>query len=56
MKETVAHKIKQLSLEAKQKGDAKVKATLASGNTTALSKAIKTKEQADLFMKMLKSL
>ena len=58
MKETIDDKIKQLWQQAKKTGKSSdsIKVTLTSGNETALSRVIKTKEQADLFMKILKSL
>jgi hypothetical protein len=56
MKETLTYKIKQLSNKAKESGKKDIKATLSSGDTTSLNKAIKTKQEADVFMKMLKAL
>ena len=56
MKETLTYKIKQLSNKAKESGKKNIKVTLASGNTTSLNEAIKTKQEADIFMKMLRAL
>ena len=56
MKETIKHKIKQLSNKAKATGKKDIKATLSSGDNSSLNKAIKTKQEADTFMKMLKAL
>ncbi|MBX2920681.1 MAG: hypothetical protein KF746_00715 [Chitinophagaceae bacterium] len=56
MKETISYKIKQLSSKAKGSNKKNIKVTLTSGNTTSLNEAIKTKEEADVFMKMLRSL
>lgn len=55
MKDQVLDKIKALSLKAKEQGRNDVNMNVASG-TTALSEAIKTPEQADEFMKLLKAL
>ena len=56
MKETIAHKIQQLTNKAKESSKKNIHVTLASGNTTSLNKAIKNKEEADVFMKILKAL
>ena len=56
MDENLKKKIDDLWLQAKKTGKKDVKATLKSGNENSLNKVIKTKEQADLFMKILKSL
>lgn len=56
MKDNVLNKIKELSIRAKEKSAEDVKVNLASEGGTDLSEAIKTKEQADLFMKRLKAL
>ena len=56
MKDDVLNKIKELNLKAQENGNRDVHIHLSSSNGTALSEAIKTQEQADLFMKMLKSL
>ena len=42
--------------EARKAGKTPVKVTLKSGDTSSLGKMIKTKEQADFFMKILRSL
>lgn len=55
MKDQVLDKIKALSLQAKEQGRTDVNINVSSG-TTALNEAIKTPEQADEFMKMLKAL
>jgi hypothetical protein len=41
--------------QARETGQKNLKVTLKSGGETSLSKVIKTKEQADLFMRILKS-
>ena len=56
MNEALTYKIKQLSNKAKESGKHDIKVTLTSGNENSLSKAIKTKEEAETFMKMLKAL
>lgn len=56
MKETIEEKINQLRQQAKKAGKKDIKVTLKSGGETSLGKVIKTKEQAEFFMKMLKSL
>jgi hypothetical protein len=56
MKETLTYKIKQLASKAKESGEKNIKVTLTSGNTTSLNKAIKTKQDGETFMKMLKAL
>jgi hypothetical protein len=56
MKETLSYKIKQLTTKAKESDKKNIKVTLVSGNTTSLNEAIKSKKEADVFMKMLKSL
>ena len=56
MKETLTYKIKQLSNKAKESGKKNLKVTLTSGDTTSLNNAIKTKQEAETFMKMLKAL
>ena len=55
MKDQILDKIKALSLKAKEQGRSDVNINVSSG-TTALNEAIKTPEQADEFMKMLKAL
>jgi hypothetical protein len=54
MKE-IEEKINQLRQQAKQAGQKDINVTLTSGGETSLSKVIKTKEQADLFMRILRS-
>ncbi|PSL43805.1 hypothetical protein CLV51_107116 [Chitinophaga niastensis] len=49
-------KVHALLLKAKQCEDRNIKDTLKSGETSSLGKAIKTKEQAHIFMTILKSL
>lgn len=49
-------KIDALLLKAKQCEDRKIKVTLKSGGVSSLNQAIKTKEQAHVFMTILKSL
>lgn len=56
MKEKILQQAKALAKKAKETGKSDVEFTLKSGNTTSLGKAIKTQEQADLFMKMLNAL
>lgn len=57
MEDSVLNKIKAIAEKAKQKGnDNAVKVYLASGNIDSLSKVIKTKEQAEEFMRQLKAL
>ena len=56
MKETITYKIKQLSNKAKESNKKDIKVTLVSGNTTSLNEAIKTKQEAETFMKMLRAL
>jgi hypothetical protein len=56
VKDNVLDKIKELSIKAKEKHTEEVPVNLASEGITALNEAIKTKDQADLFMKRLKAL
>ena len=57
MKDSVLDKIKELTEKAKEKGSKHpVEVRLASGAIDSLSKAIKTKEQAEEFMRNLKAL
>ena len=42
--------------EARKSGKVQAKVTLKSGETSSLGKMIRTKEQADFFMKILRSL
>ena len=55
-KEEILKKMDELGQQAKKAGKKDIKITLTSGGGTSLGKVIKTKEQADFFMKMLKSL
>lgn len=54
MKKKLSEEIE--ALKAKAEGLKDMKFKLASGNTTALSRVIKTQEQADTFMKILKAI
>lgn len=56
MKETFTYKAKQLIAKAERSGITYPNVTIASGNTSLLSKIIKSKKDGDAFMKMLKSL
>jgi uncharacterized protein YggU (UPF0235/DUF167 family) len=56
MKEKLIAKAKQLIAKAKQSGIPNPNITITSGNTSSLSKIIKSKKDGDAFMKMLKSL
>ena len=56
MKEKILQKAKALAEKAEKTGKTGVEFTLKSGNTSSLGEVIKTKEQADLFMKMLNAL
>lgn len=56
MDEKLKKDIEEHIAKAKATGKKDVKSTLASGDNDSLRKVIKTKEQADLFMKILKSL
>jgi hypothetical protein len=56
MEESILRKTKQLIAKAKESGITNPKVTIASGNTSSLSKIIKSKKDGDAFMKMLKSL
>jgi hypothetical protein len=49
-------RIEALWKQARETGKKDIKVTLTSGGETSLGKVIKTKEQADLFMKMLNAL
>jgi hypothetical protein len=55
-KEEILKKMDELGQQAKKVRKNDIKVTLTSGGETSLGKVIKTKEQADFFMKMLKSL
>ncbi|MEJ0080852.1 MAG: hypothetical protein WDM78_07850 [Puia sp.] len=56
MKEKILQEAKKHAEEAKKHGKTNIKVTLKSGETSSLGKMIKTKEQADFFMKILKTL
>jgi hypothetical protein len=56
LKETLTYRAKQLIAKAKESCTPNPNVTLASGNTSSLSKIIKSKKDGDAFMKMLKSL
>jgi hypothetical protein len=56
MKEKIIQEAKKHAEDAHKHGRTHVKVTLKSGNTSSLGKMIRTKEQADLFMKMLRAL
>lgn len=56
MKEKILKEAKQHVEEARKQGRTHIKVTLKSGETSSLGKMIRTKEQADSFMKMLKAL
>ncbi len=56
MKEKLISKAKQLIAKTKKSGIANPNITIPSGNTSSLSKIIKSKKDGDAFMKMLKSL
>lgn len=57
MKDSVLDKIKTITEKAKEKGNENaMKVHLASGAIDSLSLVIKTKEQADEFMRNLKAL
>lgn len=53
MKEKILQKAKEHAQQAKKTGKKGTEFPLKSGETSSLGKVIKTKEQADLFMKML---
>jgi 23S rRNA A1618 N6-methylase RlmF len=55
MKEKVLKEVKKHIEEAK-KNNNKFELTVKGGETSSLAKMIKTKEQADFFMKMLRAL
>lgn len=56
MKKSVPQIVEENIERAKQNGKADFKLTMKYGETSSLGKVIKTKEQAALFMKLLKSL
>jgi hypothetical protein len=51
-----AEEADRLAEEARKNGLPRIEVTLKSGDTSSLSKMIKTQEQADFFMKILRSL
>jgi hypothetical protein len=51
-----AQEAKRHAEEARKSGKLPVKVTLKSGGISSLGKMIKTKEQADFFMKLLRGL
>ena len=55
-KEKILQEARDFAERAKKSGKSDVEFTLKSGGTSSLGKVIKTKEQADFLMKMLKSL
>lgn len=56
-KELVMQKVKALIEKAKREGiEMPANISLKSGNSTSLSKVIRTKEQADAFMRKLEAL
>ena len=55
MDEKLQKLVEKFWQEAKKVDEKDIKVTLASGGETSLGKVIKTKEQADLFMKMLEA-
>ena len=55
MDKKIARQIRQIIKEAEKNGNKNVRYKRAPGSTTSLGQAIKTKEQADIFMKLLKS-
>lgn len=55
LKEKILKEAKEFAEKAKKAGKSDVEFTLKSGSTSSLGKVIKTKEQADFFMKLLKS-
>jgi len=56
MKKKLSEEIEALKAKAKAEGLKDMKFKVASGNTTPLSRVIKTQEQADTFMKILKAI
>ena len=55
MKEKILQEAQKHAEEASRR-QSEIKVTLKSGNRSSLGKVIRTKEQADRFMKMLKAL
>ena len=56
MDKNTQQKIDAILLKAKQCRDNNINVTLKSGGTSSLAQVIKTKEQAHVFMTILKSL
>lgn len=56
MDEKLKKQIDEFWQQAKKVEEKDIKVTLTSGGETSLGKVIKTKEQADFFMKMLNAL
>lgn len=55
-KKRILKEARKHAQKAKKAPRTNLNVTLKSGNTSPLSKVIKTREQADFFMKMLRSL
>lgn len=55
-KKRILKELKKQAQKVKHIPDSGIKFTLKSGRTSSLAKVVKTKEQADLFMKMLRAL
>lgn len=56
MNKKLLEEMEALKARAKATGKKGLKFTLTSGNTSSLGQVIKTKEQADTFMKILKAI
>lgn len=56
MNKKLLEEMEALKARAKTSGKNGLKFTLTSGNTSSLGQVIKTKEQADTFMKILKAI
>jgi hypothetical protein len=56
MKERIILEAQKHAEEANKQKSAGIKVTLKSGDTSSLGKMIRTKAQADFFIKMLKAL
>ena len=56
MPPTLLAQIKALKAKAKVLGNSNLKFKVASGNVSSLNQVIKTKEEADIFMKFLRAL
>jgi hypothetical protein len=55
-KKKILKELKELVKKVKQMPSTGIEFTVKSGETSSLGKVIKTREQADFFMKMLRSL